>query len=317
MIVRTCMRPFASGFNRRLFTRCHFSEERAVDCAVEFLRSRGHSRIGYPHFAQPRWQAARGRLIKRAFQRRRAVHEFVAHTPVKDVAVAENDLIGYESLQLMHRMKMETFMVHVNRSLSRANSAENQAVLGPRGRTLASAAIALLPYLVDSEITALIAPNDYLAHAFFNIMLSAGLSIPKHMSLVSFDNYPKFQAWPISTIDFGFGYLGYCAYHAIMQDVKIQRDKYGNVAALPRVIQRGSDGPPRKRRLPTDTGKMNELLCMLAHAGIYKLRPVGMPGLSGRYAYGKRSHVGSSGTAGRRPPHDVECKTRRGDCSSR
>jgi DNA-binding LacI/PurR family transcriptional regulator len=72
-----------------------------------------------------------------------------------------------------------------------------------------------------------------------------GIAVPSEMSLISFDNSASITPLPVSTVDFGFGNLGYSAFHLIYGDVTIHRDRAGNVAGRPVVIHRGSIGPPR------------------------------------------------------------------------
>lgn len=64
--------------------------------------------------------------------------------------------------------------------------------------------------------------------------------MPRDVSLISFDNTRLAGGLNISSVDFGFGYLGYSAFHFIMQDVPINRTRHGDIPARPHVAHRGS-----------------------------------------------------------------------------
>jgi DNA-binding LacI/PurR family transcriptional regulator len=98
--------------------------------------------------------------------------------------------------------------------------------------------------------TALIAPSDDTAAKAWHWLAAAGVRIPEDMSLISFDNYPTMPPPPITTIDFGFGNLGYAALHLLLGDVPVKRGRDGTVRTVPTVVRRGSVGRPRAGRLP-------------------------------------------------------------------
>jgi hypothetical protein len=99
--------------------------------------------------------------------------------------------------------------------------------------------------LTDPRITALIVPNDQDSFRVHRWLQLAGVAVPRYVSVISFDNYHRFAFVPVSTIDFGFGYLGYMAFHAIMGDIPVRKSRYGDVASRPHVSHRGSLGVPR------------------------------------------------------------------------
>lgn len=99
--------------------------------------------------------------------------------------------------------------------------------------------------LIDSGATALIAITDTHARAYYVWLRSMGYDIPGELSLLSFDASPRqLYPWQISSVDFGFGYLAYAAYHLLMGDVPILRTDC-SVAARPRLNHHGSLGAPR------------------------------------------------------------------------
>jgi DNA-binding LacI/PurR family transcriptional regulator len=99
---------------------------------------------------------------------------------------------------------------------------------------------ALMRALSNPRITALVLPNDLDARYVFRWIQRSGLRIPEHISLLSFDNSKSLSGFPVTTIDFGFGHLGYSAFHLFLQDVPVRRNRYGEVATKPRLVSRGS-----------------------------------------------------------------------------
>jgi hypothetical protein len=105
-------------------------------------------------------------------------------------------------------------------------------------------ALSLAPGLTKAlsrkEISALIAPCDLDARNIFTWIQQSGLNMPDQISLLSFDNSPSISGYPVTTLDFGFGYLGYAAFHFLFHDVPIKRNRYGEIPARPHLVHRGS-----------------------------------------------------------------------------
>jgi DNA-binding LacI/PurR family transcriptional regulator len=93
-------------------------------------------------------------------------------------------------------------------------------------------------------ITALLGANDEYARYLYYKLLSSGFRVPGDFSMVSFDNYPDLLPLPVSSVDFGFGHLGYMAFHAILQDITVKRGRRGDIPARAIVVHRGSVAPP-------------------------------------------------------------------------
>jgi DNA-binding LacI/PurR family transcriptional regulator len=94
--------------------------------------------------------------------------------------------------------------------------------------------------LLNAKVTALAGMNDRLAQEEYFWLKLAGIAVPGRISMVSFDNIPESIAFPISTIDFGFGRLGYLAAHAFIGDIPISADRNGSVPGICTLIDRGS-----------------------------------------------------------------------------
>jgi DNA-binding LacI/PurR family transcriptional regulator len=71
-----------------------------------------------------------------------------------------------------------------------------------------------------------------------------GLSVPRDVSIISFDNSVECRNFPVSTIDFGFSRLGYRAAHVFIGDIPVKADRYGNVPGICTLVDRGSIGKP-------------------------------------------------------------------------
>jgi hypothetical protein len=104
--------------------------------------------------------------------------------------------------------------------------------------------------LSDQRVTAIICANDQVAQIVWEWLMAADIPVPGDMSLISFDNSPKIQTWPVDSISFGFEGLGYAAFHAIAGDIPIRKATTTTIASTPAVARRGSVGTPRRRPLP-------------------------------------------------------------------
>jgi hypothetical protein len=98
--------------------------------------------------------------------------------------------------------------------------------------------------LFQQDITALVSLNDTLAHLQYLWCRLAGIDVPRHLSMLSFDNIPQSAIFPIATVDFGFSRLGYLASHILAGDISVQCDKEGNIPGECTIIERGSIASP-------------------------------------------------------------------------
>jgi DNA-binding LacI/PurR family transcriptional regulator len=103
----------------------------------------------------------------------------------------------------------------------------------------------LIAYITRHAITAVISPSDRYARHWYGLCTRHGMRIPDDLSLVSFDNRYTLHPWPINSVDFGFGHLGYCAFHTILGLLPIKTDRRGAIAGQPFVSIKGSVGPAR------------------------------------------------------------------------
>ncbi len=222
---------------RRFFSRVHHSESAAHTEALRALYSQGHRRVGLPWFTEedPLLRAERvGGLLATAAAL--PGMELVVHTcegnpfgtergpaPVPVIAPAWLRRLGNEGRRFLE-------------------SAPGQhGTVAEHARLLRLAEV-LLALRFERGVTAIIAINDTRARDYYLCLRSMGLRVPQDLSLVSFDASPRvLYPWQISSVDFGFAYLAYCAYHLIMQDVPVRRNRT-NVPARCRLNHMGSIG---------------------------------------------------------------------------
>jgi DNA-binding LacI/PurR family transcriptional regulator/DNA-binding GntR family transcriptional regulator len=193
---------------RRHFTRCRFAEENGLALAVKALADAGHRECVFP-ISAPGFMAWQ-------YRRRDALR-----------SLAHNAGIRLRSFEHMVND------IHGNPWQSEEGTMETYE---PVARKI----------LDHRGATALIAPNDYTAFFYYHWLSEAGVAIPERLSLISFDNDVACSLLPLSTIDFGLGYLGYAAFHLLFGIVPVARERTNTVSSRPRLLDRGSLGPPRK-----------------------------------------------------------------------
>jgi len=96
--------------------------------------------------------------------------------------------------------------------------------------------------LARNKATAIIALNDRLGWQYYIWCRALGIDLPRHLSLVSFDNEPRAVFYPVSTIDFGCARLGYLAAHVFIDDVPVRALRDGSIPGPCTLVDRGSIG---------------------------------------------------------------------------
>lgn len=115
--------------------------------------------------------------------------------------------------------------------------------------SIVHAAISLYPVFKE-DITAVIAPNDLSARGMhYSWIRNLGIKIPKDLSIISFDNFYRYYPFPLTTVDPGFNSLGYAAFHTIIGDIPIEKDRRNQIWAKPEVVNKGSVAMPRSTTL--------------------------------------------------------------------
>lgn len=214
----------------RLFARLTMDERRVADCAAQALAAFGHRRVVYPFEPDVAWQAARLRWLG-------AAAPSGGWTPAAIAGVALHPAPPLLPRALRDRLcrRLESLVEPDERA---AVGARLDALLrDPSGlRNLAEA-------LADPACTAVCAPCDRIGQMLYGWLAALGVRLGDTFSLLSFDNYRSFRALPMTSINFGFGRLGYLAFHAILRDLPITRGRDATILAEPFVCHRGSFGP--------------------------------------------------------------------------
>jgi len=266
------------------FRRAHFSESAGLFSALRHLVEYGHRTVGFSYNPRISWQVCRYHKILDIARRKgmplkvvtnprsKTFWERIAQGSIErnvDRLLHEGSPILAESLNWLvhhvedfydsvkyiaqlHRIHGEIGLIKCSEHLSRRGLCnEDRAAVFSHVLAVAESPI-LVPFLRNSGPTALIAPNDHHARTMYFWLRNAGVQIPSDLSVLSFDNYEQFLEIPISTVDFGFGYLGYAALHAILGDIPVKTTRTGDICAQPHVVDRGSVGDPRTGPIEID-----------------------------------------------------------------
>ncbi len=127
-----------------------------------------------------------------------------------------------------------------SRTLRMLDTITSVSVRTTDNRRMIGFAPTLLRLVRHHRVTVLIAPSDRHAPTMYRWLNESGIRVPDHVSLLSFDNHPSLALTKISSVDFGFGHLGYTAFHAFLKDVPLGIDSNGVIEARPFVVDRGS-----------------------------------------------------------------------------
>jgi len=216
------------------YYRLYMDEPAAVSLALDYLVRRGHRVIGissvpWKYHAWTKWRAA---LIKRIASRMDprprivdTVHteRFWIHAGRADISDARH--FYEEILHALQRRKPRTMPGTARGNLSPGD------------------VIGLFPSMkrfLDEGVTALLSPNDWLALQHNLWCAMAGISVPRDLSILSFDNDPLTTVFPISTVDFGMARLGYLAARILSGKREEDAARNGEVPGICLIVNNGS-----------------------------------------------------------------------------
>ncbi len=253
----------------RLATLCQFSERRAVRLALETLYSRGHAKIGFPVFWPERWRIHRKGLVleeSKRFKDMRIItnehvedlirlnsKEHIASTlyMLQDRGFPEIQLVFSFLIRVIERRRFAFTrsgtaqrLTHKEIALLLQLITDPENKFAPAHKYLLRLTALMVHFLGDKRPTALLAPCDQDALPIYYWLQAARIAVPSQMSLLSFDNYTELMPMPVSTIDFGFDHLGFCAFHLLMDDGVVRRPMNSTIFSKPHLIDRGSIGTP-------------------------------------------------------------------------
>lgn len=213
-------------FRHPLLTQCRPSDAAVVPCAVETLAAYGHRCVGYPVDDRVPWEVERLDYLERA-----------AATLAPPMRVVRQSRLETAPLGRALRERLHARL----RQVSELSPSRLSAVLDDVMRNQSWAAwVGRL--LAEPEITAIVAPHDAVGRNVYEWLSALRVSLPERFSLLSFDNYRGTKALPMTSVDFGFSRLGYCAFHAILRTIPIAADRTGTIWAKPFVAHRASLG---------------------------------------------------------------------------
>ncbi len=192
------------------FFRCHYSESATVCEIISSLQRYGHRKIGYIGMKDEPWVRTRLDMLRKVSRARDLGMEFI-YINTQD----QNTLSTREVLSTV-------LGPGVNRVLLESPKEPDSAIAEA----------------INRGATVLLTANDYVGIRVLPRILDLGLQVPSDISFMSVDNTPSII--PMSSVSTGFDYLGYAAFHALLNDLPTASDKLGNVAAQPRLFDRGT-----------------------------------------------------------------------------
>jgi len=218
------------------YYRLYFDEASAVHLAVSHLIDSGHRIIGLPTTTE--WNK------DWALQRLNLAREFAAGHHAQIVTAVLTEPFWKSQFALPEE---ERFGSWIRQIREHAGLGSGAGLKANRSRPLQRQVLASTPCMagvLKQGITALVALNDWLAQPYFLWCKAAGIDIPRHISMISFDNIPASVVLPVSTIDFGLARLGYLAAHILLDDFSVTADQEGAIAGLCSIVNRGSVSRP-------------------------------------------------------------------------
>ncbi len=253
-------------------TRCYFNERNAIYTALRYLSDHGHQKIAYLQTERHDWQSARGDLIKEIANKNFPklsiqIEKFfqAEYTTIGDSRLLNQrlDLLN-ERPDSEFKKAMDYLVEHAKDLLSNYkidvqvqksdirqillttlyhwgmnNKAPNNTVEGQ----LVKQVMSWLPLqaILDSNVTAILCPNDAMAKNFIiPWLLNCNIPIPEQISLISFDSRYLPMLVQVNSVDMGFGYLGEMAFKTFFKKHSLQRIRNRNIGSHAHVVDRGS-----------------------------------------------------------------------------
>jgi DNA-binding LacI/PurR family transcriptional regulator/DNA-binding transcriptional regulator YhcF (GntR family) len=217
------------------FYRFFFDEPAAVHTAMKVLIERGHRLIGFlvPTQDPSPWISRRSAMMEDSLHR--------LNPDAKIITIFQEEPVWYPSTNDWDDSMFERIMTQLRQKGTTVSYKSPRRALIEHTPSFKK--------LLAEQVTAIISPNDTFAITHYQWLNEAGIEVPRHLSLISFDNRPDNAPFPISTIDYGFGRLGYLAAHAFMGHLPMVAGKDGSIGGECVYVDKGSVGAPRKRLL--------------------------------------------------------------------
>jgi DNA-binding GntR family transcriptional regulator len=239
------------------YYRCCSNESAMVDLVLETCSRLGHRTLGCPLYApyaneEPgQWFQTRKAYLEQAVKKRypNLSLTFPSHEePLWAKYDPDYSDYGHYGSGYRTAMPMLGHIDFCTRSLrERHQNMPEQAFKALLQKEVFASVPSLLSLVEDKDVTAILAPNQWLAINYMEWLTASGIQVPDELSLVSFDNYHNYCMYPTTVIDQGFGDLGYKSAHIFIKDITVQADKSGRITCNPKLIDKGSLGRARQR----------------------------------------------------------------------
>jgi len=246
------------------YYRCHFSEKAIVATALDAVHALGHRTVAAFNnimLSNDHWHRKRMALLAAQAQSYQPPIEFLQLKQDEDFW-AEKSFLDYEAAcwyLLLPKGHGKGWFSRTGPFKTKPDITQLRSPLGPLdpskvtlGRLspagLSEHVPSLATLVLNTAATAVVALNDWFASCYHMWFRQMGIRVPEDISIVSFDNEPIQAHHPLTTVDFGLESLGYYAAHILIGDLPIRSDRWGNIACKPKLMDRGSLGPPRYGR---------------------------------------------------------------------
>ncbi len=246
--------PITSGFVammsrpeiRKHLTRVHYDEQSGVRCAIEALMQYKHCIAAMPN-PIPRyreWATYRKRLIDQWCELNDCAFKVSIEHAQSERSVD----------QIMTALSSYTLSAHrMSRSIAGgvlAELADDRASRSqlPHRTMLAETGAVLCKLVEEKQPSAILAPNDHIGRYCQSCLQLGGIAVPQEMSVISFDANPvRMYPYSLSSVDFGFDYLGYQALHQFLGDRRVRLQKHRSLPSLCRLTHLETIGAARTR----------------------------------------------------------------------
>ena len=234
--------------------RAHFEEDEAILLCLQKLKELNHSCVGFPanHFSP--WTFDRFKKMQQLAKQTYPELEIIPHFQNKSDLIelyrirkyidTIKNLSRYNNARINDAIKFTLLLLKKNSKINKFSQIPHHGREN-EGNVLASAS-EFFPLIANPKITAIIAPNDYMARRIHWFCNAFNISAPNDLGLISFDNLPDNVVGNLSTIDFGFGYLGYACFHYINKTSPVNINRKKEIKSKPEFMDRGSLGPADK-----------------------------------------------------------------------
>jgi len=222
---RSAQRP------RGTYFRLHLDERSACLLALRELARNGHEVIAIHGHSRADWTRRRTNLLRSLSKEA---------SPKMKIVLSEDEEPFWDQLNEAPR----PFLQGAADLLLRAGPGR-PSDLSPR-RALLDRTPSMTGLIRRHRPTAFIGMGDGLTREYYFWFQAAGISIPRDMSMISFDNMTVSLFIPVSTVDFGLARLGYLAAHLLIGDIAVRADRHGFVPGPCALVNRGSIGAPSR-----------------------------------------------------------------------